>query len=429
MTKNKLTSLVSQLFDLTEDTEFVETDISIRKNVDFKSANAWTLVFAIFIASVGLNINSTAVIIGAMLISPLMGPIVGLGYSLGVNDFTLLNRALRNLLIAVGISLITSTIYFVLSPLTDAQSELLARTSPTFYDVLIALFGGATGIVAMSRKEKSNAIPGVAIATALMPPLCTAGYGLATLHFNYFFGAMFLFIINSVFIAISTYVFVRVLHFTKVKYPDLSKQKLIDRWVMFGAAVVIIPSLILAWFLMAETSFRTRANSFIETEFDFPSTVVVEKKVNYKPNEQSILVTVVGDSISANEVSLLKEKMKRYKLDPSSLQLKQLSFEERINKKLQQQRLANDQISLFEMKTKTLQSRLDLIEKDSKALKAISNELSIFSPKTKELLIFGGGYGLVWKSKPIKKEKKMVEDFLRQRLDRPELVLNHLGNF
>lgn len=429
MTKNKLTFLVSQLFDLTEDTEFVETDLSIRKNVDFKSANAWTLVFAIFIASVGLNINSTAVIIGAMLISPLMGPIVGLGYSLGVNDFTLLNRALRNLLIAVGISLITSTIYFVLSPLTDAQSELLARTSPTFYDVLIALFGGATGIVAMSRKEKSNAIPGVAIATALMPPLCTAGYGLATLHFNYFFGAMFLFIINSVFIAISTYVFVRILHFTKVKYPDLSKQKLIDRWVMFGATIVIIPSLVLAWFLMAETSFRTRANTFIEAELDFPSTVVIEKKINYKPNEQSIIVTVVGDSISANEVSLLKEKMRRYKLDPSLLQLKQLSFEERINQKLHQQRLAKDQISLYEMKTKTLQARLDQIEKENRALKAITNELSIFAPKTKELLMFNSGYALVWRSKPMVKEKKVVEDFLRQRLDSPQLVFNHLGNF
>ena len=177
----------------------METIDYISKNVEFKGANLWILIFAILVASVGLNVNSTAVIIGAMLISPLMGPIMGVGLAAGINDFELLKKSLKNLGIAIAISIITSTIYFSFTPLNDAQSELLARTEPSIWDVLIALFGGLAGIVAGSRKEKSNAIPGVAIATALMPPLCTAGYGLATGNVYYFFGAFYLFFINSVF--------------------------------------------------------------------------------------------------------------------------------------------------------------------------------------------------------------------------------------
>ncbi|MBL7687114.1 MAG: TIGR00341 family protein, partial [Bdellovibrionaceae bacterium] len=179
---------------------------AIRDNVNLTSANAWSLIFAIFIASIGLNVNSVAVIIGAMLISPLMGPIVGAGLALGVNDFSLLRRSILNLAYAVGISVVTSTLYFLISPLSEIQSELLARTRPTFYDVLVAILGGAAGIVATSSKERGNAIPGVAIATALMPPLCTAGFGIAKGEIGYLVGALYLFVINSIFICISTYV-------------------------------------------------------------------------------------------------------------------------------------------------------------------------------------------------------------------------------
>ena len=169
-----------EIFNLRKDSDEEGTVENIRKNVDFYGANAWTLVFAIFIASVGLNVNSPAVIIGAMLISPLMGPILGIGLSLGINDELLLRRSFRNLSIAVLISIATSMIYFLLSPIHEAQSELLARTYPTFYDVLIAFFGGAAGIVSISRKERGASVAGVAIATALMPPLCTAGYALSS---------------------------------------------------------------------------------------------------------------------------------------------------------------------------------------------------------------------------------------------------------
>lgn len=175
-----------------------ETVESIRNGVEFKGANLWILIFAIFIASLGLNVNSTAVIIGAMLISPLMGPIMGVGLSVGLNDFELMKRSLKSFLVATLFSVMTATLYFLFTPLDEVQSELLARTSPTIYDVFIALVGGLAGIVALSTKEKGNVIPGVAIATALMPPLCTAGFGLATGNWLYFLGAFYLYFINSI---------------------------------------------------------------------------------------------------------------------------------------------------------------------------------------------------------------------------------------
>lgn len=185
-------------------------DERIRGDVSMKGANLWILMFAILVASIGLNVNSTAVIIGAMLISPLMGPIMGIGYGAGINDFSLIRSGFKNLAIATLIALLTSTLYFLISPLDMARSELLARTTPTVWDVMIGLFGGLAGIVAVTRKEKTNVIPGVAIATALMPPLCTAGFGLATGHWNYFFGAFYLYTINFVFIALASFMIVRV---------------------------------------------------------------------------------------------------------------------------------------------------------------------------------------------------------------------------
>ena len=197
-----------------------ETIESIKRGVEFKGTNLWVLIFATFIASLGLNMNSTAVIIGAMLISPLMGPIMGFGLGLGTFDFELIKRAFRNFATATVFGIITSTIYFLLTPIDEAQSELLARTQPTVYDVLIAFFGGLAGIVASSTKSKGNVIPGVAIATALMPPLCTAGFGLASGNLYYFFGALYLYFINTVFISLATFLVVRLL-----KYPKANPEQ------------------------------------------------------------------------------------------------------------------------------------------------------------------------------------------------------------
>lgn len=217
-------------FNLSED-RAAERDVirSIRRNAEFGGANLWTLILAIIIASVGLNVNSTAVIIGAMLISPLMGPIMGVGMGIGINDLALVRSSAKNLLVAAFFSIITSTLYFWVTPLHEAQSEILARTMPSVWDVFIAFAGGFAGIIAATRQEKTNVIPGVAIATALMPPLCTAGYGLANGNIYFFLGALYLFFINSVFICISTYLVVRYLHFHKKEFEDKSMERRVSR--------------------------------------------------------------------------------------------------------------------------------------------------------------------------------------------------------
>ena len=209
-------AFIREYLDLRKDKDDeAKTVDSIRKGVEFKGANLWILIFAVFMASFGLNVNSTAVIIGAMLISPLMGPIMGVGMSVGLNDFELMKRSLKSFFITTGFCVLTSTIYFLFTPIAEAQSELLARTSPSIYDVFIALMGGLAGIVALSTTEKGNVIPGVAIATALMPPLCTAGYGLASGNLVYFLGAFYLYFINSVFISLATFLGIRILHFKR----------------------------------------------------------------------------------------------------------------------------------------------------------------------------------------------------------------------
>ena len=247
-----------------DDTDIEATIASIRRSVEFRGINIWILFFAIIIASIGLNVNSTAVIIGAMLISPLMGPINGIGLAVGTFDMKLLQRSFRNLVIMVLISLFASTVYFILSPLSDAQSELLARTRPTIFDVLIATFGGLAGIVAASRKEQPfTVISGVAIATALMPPLCTAGFGLATLQFKYFFGAFYLFFINSFFIALATFLMVRYLKFPISKFVDPKREKIVKRSIMFFTVLVMIPSLFTAISVVKESAFNSQVIKFV----------------------------------------------------------------------------------------------------------------------------------------------------------------------
>jgi len=224
---------LKDLFNLRDKDKAHERDTKeeIRKGIIFRGANLWILIFAILVCSVGLNVNSTAVIIGAMLISPIMGPIMGIGLGMGINDFQLIVKAAKNLGIALLMSIVASALYFWISPLDEAQSELLARTAPNFWDVLIAFFGGTAGIVAGSRKEKSNAVPGVAIATALMPPLCTAGYGLAQLNWDFFFGALYLFFINCVFISLSTYMIVRLLRYRKKVFEKPERETRVEAFI------------------------------------------------------------------------------------------------------------------------------------------------------------------------------------------------------
>lgn len=220
---------VKSYFDVKGDLESqAETELSIRAGVSFKGSQLLTLIFAIFIASLGLNTNSVPVIIGAMLISPLMGPIIGMGLGIAVQDIELVKRSLKNVSAAVAGSLIASALYFLISPLYDGASQLLARTSPSIYDVFVALFGGAAGILSIASKNKGQVLPGVAIATSLMPPLCTAGYGLATLQPHFIFGALYLFLTNMIFIFFATWIGVKLMGFKKIVYQNEKRARKIQ---------------------------------------------------------------------------------------------------------------------------------------------------------------------------------------------------------
>jgi len=296
---------------------------NVKSNISFTGSNLWILACAIMVASVGLNVNSTAVIIGAMLISPLMGPIVGAGFAMGTLDFSLLKKSLVNLLIATVASLLVATIYFTLSPFKDAQSELLARTSPNIYDVLIAFFGGLVGVIAITRVEKGNPIPGVAIATALMPPLCTAGFGLATGHWNFFFGALFLYSINCVFICIATFIIVKYLHYPTVKQIDEKLKTKINYIVYSLVFLMLLPSTYFAYCSLQEQKFRKNAELFIEKEFIEKGHVLVFKKLNYTSSNQKIEVGFLKKQYTKSEVQQLVEKLKDYHLEQSSLVIKE----------------------------------------------------------------------------------------------------------
>lgn len=297
-------------FDLREDqASEQETIEEIRRGVVFRGANLYILMFAIMIASIGLNVNSPAVIIGAMLISPLMGPIMGIGLGVGINDFDLIIKAMKNLGIAAGISILTSALYFAITPLNEAQSELLARTTPTLWDVLIGLFGGLAGIVAGSRKEKSNAIPGVAIATALMPPLCTAGYGLATGQFSYFIGAFYLFFINSVFISLSTFIIVRALGYPRKDFMDAKREVRVKRYIAAFAILTMVPSVFTAYKVVRRSVFEQKANQFIHQEFNLGSTQVINRKITYEQGHRVIEVTLLGEPLNADMENMIRSRL------------------------------------------------------------------------------------------------------------------------
>ena len=316
MAIKKLLRPLGQYFNLLSDKEDEEEVISqVSAGVVFRGTNLWILMFAILIASLGLNVNSTAVIIGAMLISPLMGPIIGMGLSVGISDLGLLKQSLKNYGVATLISVVTATAYFLLSPLSDAQSELLARTSPTLYDVLIAFFGGAAGVLALTTKSKGQVIPGVAIATALMPPLCTAGYGLATAQWAYFFGAFYLFFINTVFIATATFLGVKLLRFHPVQNVD-SEAVSIERKVVYAVVLLtMIPAAILTVNIVKENMLEGSKREFVKAEFSHPGTHVLSSQMK----DDTLRVVAVGKEITEAQINEARARMQFYGLEDIAL--------------------------------------------------------------------------------------------------------------
>ncbi|MBQ4917982.1 MAG: TIGR00341 family protein [Muribaculaceae bacterium] len=292
-------------FDLRDELDDEQTAVqAVMDGVSFKGSNIIILIIAIFIASLGLNTNSAAVIIGAMLISPLMGPILGMGFGLGVYDFDLIKRSFRNLAIAATFSVLASTLFFLISPVSEGRSELLARTSPTIYDVMIGFFGGLAGIVALACKKKGNVIPGVAIATALMPPLCTAGYGLATWQLQYFFGAFYLFLINSIFIGYATTVGVKFLHFKQRTFVNEAIKNKVKHYVAAIIVATLLPSVWLTFTMVRDSYFISNANSFINTQFVFPNAQVLSKDAGVRHGKKFIKVTLIGERIDVDSLRI-----------------------------------------------------------------------------------------------------------------------------
>jgi uncharacterized hydrophobic protein (TIGR00271 family) len=387
---DNIKAFLSELLDIRKESDRNETIESVRKDISFQGHNAWILIFSIMVASVGLNANSTAVVIGAMLISPLMGPIVGMGLGTAINDDKMMRRSLINLGVMVVLSLATASLYFLITPIKEINSELAARTEPNILDVLVAIFGGLALIVAKAKKGTiSNAIAGVAIATALMPPLCTAGYGIATGKLPVFAGAMYLFFINAVFIALSTFLVCKFLKFPMIKYANSAKRKRVSRIAGLLGLLVLAPSV---WFfvkLIQEEQFKVEVAKFEKEVILHEGT---RSTVEWNPEQNQLDVILMGAEVPQelindwerkfnNRERFVNSKIKFYQGSRTILAQNNDDFE-----KLQEERI-ND-IRMIQDKDDrifALETELNLISKRSQQLEIISEEASLIFPELAEL--------------------------------------------
>lgn len=311
-------TFLNELLDFRDDTDRDATIEAIKNDISFQGATAWILICSIFVASIGLNANSTAVVIGAMLISPLMGPILGVGMSIAINDVDTLKKSLINLATMIVLSLLTAFLFFYLFPLREDTSELLGRTQPDIRDVLIAFFGGLALIIARTKRGTiASVIFGVAIATALMPPLCTAGYGLAQGNWEYFNGAMYLFTINTIFIALATFLVLKLLRFPMLRYANSKRRRMISRIATTLAIVVMIPAIWTFLSVLRQNNFERDAQNFIEKEIDaLPHADFIKKNASYKyvDAENSVieLNTFGLDEIPESTIAVLQDRLNEY---------------------------------------------------------------------------------------------------------------------
>ena len=307
------------LIHLSDEIDYENASASIRKNISFKGTNVFILACAIVIASVGLNVNSIPVIIGAMLVSPVMGPILGFGLGLGTEDARLLKDSLKNLGVMVGISILASSLFFLLSPLSLANpSELLARTNPTVYDVLIALFGGLAGIIEISRKDKGTVISGVAIATALMPPLCTVGYGISIWNWTFVGGALYLFTINSIFIALATFLAVKYFRFPAVESNE-ERIRLPRSAFYVILLVVIVPSIISAISVVQENNFKIHAERVVNENKNLGKCFIYDHKATYSRKDPKLELFLAGETLTNEAKETIYKSAEEYGITRSQI--------------------------------------------------------------------------------------------------------------
>ena len=436
---------IRSLASIAEDTDSETTIANITKGVEFRADNVWVLFFAIIIASVGLNVNSTAVIIGAMLVSPLMGPIMGLGLSIGISDGELLRKSLKNLFIMIAISLVASSLYFLISPLSDAQSELLARTKPTIYDVFIAFFGGMAGILAASRKqEKVTVVSGVAIATALMPPLCTAGYGLGTGQIIYFFGAFYLFFINAFFIALATYLMVRYLQFPRKRFLDPATERKVHRSIAIFTVVVVVPSIFIAINVVRETSFDNNAIKYVNDIQNNPvmqNVQIISQKRTFSSKGNEISLSLIGEPLTSEQVAVLQKRMEEMGLKNTKLTLRQAggaSLDVETQAKMLQD-FIEDKDRTIEQKDSLIQDLRQQIRLEQKkaeiTAQQLAQELHVLYPYIKDVSMAEAvkvdvknnttdtipTLNINWTMQPTEAEYQHLQDWLKVRLKTDKL--------
>ncbi len=435
---------IKSYFNVAEDLESqLDSEQSIRSGVSFKGSQLLVLIFAIFIASLGLNTDSIPVIIGAMLISPLMGPIIGMGLAIGIQDFVLLKRGLKNIIAAVLGSILASALYFLISPQYEGASQLLARTSPSIYDVFVALFGGAAGILSIACRNKGQVMPGVAIATSLMPPLCTAGYGLATLQMKFFLGALYLFFTNMIFILFATWIGVKLLRYKKIVYNNDDKAKriqIIVYWIV-GATVAI--SAYLTINMIRTTIFINEATKFVETEMVFPNTQVLNHKEYVKKGKRHIDVTLIGAALPKDSLQLaMINKLDSAGLSGTILDIKQgfsmsskgISVEQNFG---QFYKLMQSEIATRQNEIDSLKAIVGLHKQFSDESVRVSPEVQVLFPSIKDIALsnmvatqVGGSatdtVSMLFVNAPeglTQQERKKLTEYIEVRLKRKNIYL------
>jgi uncharacterized hydrophobic protein (TIGR00271 family) len=368
---NKIKQFMVELLDFKKDTDKKGTIEDVKNNISMKGHTAWVLVFSILIASIGLNISSSAVVIGAMLISPLMGPILGVGLSIGINDIDTLKRSLINLGVMVGLSLATSFMFFLIPIFRDETPEILARTAPDVRDVFIAVAGGLALIIAISRRSKqTNTIAGVAIATALMPPLCTAGYGLATGNLTYFGGAMFLFTINTIFIALAAFVIVKFLKFPMVKYINSNKRKRIAQLASSIALLIFAGSIYMFINLLKENQFNQGAQHLINDIKESGISIIDEDAKNIDYKNKKIKLVVYGNKLHEDEINSWRTKLPKYGLENASLIVQQGLDDSDLRHEVR------NLTDLYAQNQKIISSRDESVKEKEEHIKLLESELN-----------------------------------------------------
>lgn len=455
----KIKAFLVELLDFRSDTDRESTIEAIVRDIPFKGATAWILICSIFVASIGLNANSTAVVIGAMLISPLMGPILGIGLSIAINDIDTLKKSLINFGVMILLSVLTAFLFFWLFPLREESSELLARTKPDIRDVLIAFFGGLALIIARTKKGTiASVIFGVAIATALMPPLCTVGFGLSQAFLGnpkglaFAAGAFYLFVINTIFIALATFIVLKVLRFPMLKYANSARRQKIARLASFLAILVMIPAGFTFYSVLKESSFNNEARQFIERELEgLPNASYIKKyaTTRYQPELGSIIeiTSFGGQQIDPVTLELLRSRMSKYKaLDGTTLLLNQNIKEDDVENEMRYlvELRSRDSLEIYnkEQKIAILErelARLLKYEQSQIPFESISQEAKILHSELAELryastlisnfekvdtlVVFETLWSEKAKSKQIDAQKSQLYQWLKYKLALDTLVV------